>query len=67
MNNPFQRLKLYFFSFKNDVYIFLINLYILYAYIHYYVGPNSKSVVMLASVGMLRVYLGANIVLYETD
>ena len=67
MNNLFQRLKIYLFIFKNDVYIFLINVYILYACIHYHVVPNPESVVMLASVGVLRVHLGAYIVLYGTD
>ena len=58
---------LFFLSFKNDVYIFLINAYILYTYIHFNVVPNPELVVMLVSVENLRVHLGANIVLYETD
>ena len=58
---------LFYFSFKNDVYIFLINVYILYTYVDFRVVPNPESVVMLASVRMIRVRLGANIVLYEID
>ena len=42
MNNPFPRLKVFFFSFKNDVYIFLINVYILYTYINFHVVPNPE-------------------------
>ena len=65
MKNPFQKLT-FFFCFKNDVNIFLINGYILYSYIHFHVVPNTESVMMLASVVTLRVCLGVNIVLYET-
>ena len=54
MNNPFQRLNFIVLVEKIDVYIFLLNVYTLYVYIHFHVVPNLESVVMLVSVGILK-------------
>ena len=67
MKNSFPRLKLYFFVLKMMYILSEINVYILYTYIHFHVVSTPESVVMIASVGMLRVNLGYNIVMYDID
>ena len=62
------KVKILFYLVLKMIYIlFLLNVYVLYTYIHFHVVPNPELVVMLTSIGIIRFHLGANIVMYKTD